>query len=164
MSLYKTAFELTVWLVGSNRKIQLPAQSQLDIEAETPDKAVVTTPPELEGVVFRIQPEHRKALVAVVGPKSNTDVDKKLDEFRKSIAKCISKIVDDFDKLPEVRTSTPTHIARDLGPVVDWVDDVSCVRNWMHHVNMAIPHHALSVEKAMLGNELHFVLLLNQAW
>lgn len=143
------------WLVGANKRIQLPENSILVIDTENA-LGTIQLPLHLEGSCIRITPEIQSALA------DEGAVEAKL-AYKQSITKCMEAI-DNFDMLPVVDSGSPLCQMRDLGLASQYCVD-SQMKTWLHHVNMKITHPSLSVEKAIFpNNELHFVLVLTQTW
>lgn len=156
---FRTSEQTTVWIIGANKKIQLPSGAVVEIAEEQDTIARIQEPPEYSGVLVRVVPELARVLVSA-------DNDKLRSDYRASIDRCLALIVDGFDTLPIVSNGTSSmHVMRDLGLVTSWVAEPKLVRPWLHHVNLEIPHPSLSVEQATFpGNEQHFVLYLTQSW
>jgi hypothetical protein len=152
---------ITVRVIGSNRRIQLPKDSILEVNQQDHDDqkdiVVVVEPAEFNGATIRLTPELSKVLVDAAKHKN-------LKLYRESIEKCLGVIVERFQSLPVVDSGTPVLQMRDLGKVDAWIPDPKQIRHWLHHVNMKIPHPSLSVEQATFSDGEHLVLLLTHQW
>lgn len=158
MKKYRTSEQVTVWIIGADKKIQLPSGAVVEISEDQDTIARIKEPPEYEGVLVRVVPELTRVLV-------DAEEATKRSDYRDSIDRCLALIVNGFDELPVVNSGSSMHVMRDLGKVENWIQEPKLVRSWLHHVNMEIPHPSLSVEQAMFpGNEKHFVLYLTQSW
>ena len=150
--------QATVWLVGSSKKLTLPAGSVLAVDSEQNTLGKVLEPTEYEGCVVKLGPEIVRECVDV-----DTETFRKA--YSESLDKCLSLIVDGFDTLPVIDAGTPMHVMRDLGPVSDWVPEKAVLKTWLHHMNIRIPHPSLSVEQAkMPSDKKHLVLVLTHSW
>lgn len=158
MKRYRTSEPVTVWIVGANKKIQLPSGAVVEISEDHDTIARVCEPAEHENTMVRVVPELSRCLV-------DASHDKTRAWYRESLDRCLALIVDGFDTLPAVDSKSSMQVMRDLGKASDWVPEPKLVRSWLHHVNMEIPHPSLSVEQAVFpGNETHLVLYLTQSW
>lgn len=158
MHVYRTSESVTVWIVGANKKIQLPDGAIVEISDEHDTIARVRKPAEYENVMVRVVPELKLVLIDATHDSTRA-------WYRESLDRCLALIVDGFDTLPIVDLKSSMQSVRDLGKASDWVPEPKLIRSWLHHVNMEIPHPSLSVEQAVFpGNETHFVLYLTQSW
>lgn len=143
------------WLVGANKRIQIPENSILMLD---PEEAIGTiqSPLHLEGSCIRITSELKQALA------DEGEHEERL-KYAESLQKCLD-VISDFEALPVVDSGSPLYQMRDLGSTGNWCSDKQ-LKTWLHHINMKIPHPSLSVEKAKFpNNEQHLVLVLTQTW
>lgn len=143
------------WLVGANKRIQLPENSIVMLD---PEEAIGTiqSPLHLEGSCIRITTELKQALADESASEAHT-------KYKESLQRCLD-VISEFEALPVVDSGSPLYQMRDIGLVSNWCTEKQ-VKTWLHHINMKIPHPSLSVEKAKFpNNEQHFVLVLTQTW